>query len=102
MEGYRFFLTELQKYLFCVYYKKLFCCCSNLFFSNALATSAEEMMKKCVSWDTERHLSFAVPFADMKPVIYLDLFLPRVTDLALSASDRQTKVLMSFLHFCLC
>uniref|UniRef100_A0A8C0EK33 DNA-dependent protein kinase catalytic subunit n=1 Tax=Bubo bubo TaxID=30461 RepID=A0A8C0EK33_BUBBB len=56
------------------------------------ATSAEEMMKKCVSWDTEKHLSFAVPFADMKPVIYLDLFLPRVTELALSASDRQTKV----------
>uniref|UniRef100_A0A8C3LMS1 DNA-dependent protein kinase catalytic subunit n=1 Tax=Chrysolophus pictus TaxID=9089 RepID=A0A8C3LMS1_CHRPC len=56
------------------------------------ATSAEEMMKKCVSWDTENHLSFAVPFADMKPVIYLDVFLPRVTDLALSASDRQTKV----------
>uniref|UniRef100_A0A672TW27 DNA-dependent protein kinase catalytic subunit n=1 Tax=Strigops habroptila TaxID=2489341 RepID=A0A672TW27_STRHB len=56
------------------------------------ATSAEEMMKKCVSWDTEKRLSFAVPFADMKPVIYLDLFLPRVTELALSASDRQTKV----------
>uniref|UniRef100_A0A672TUE1 DNA-dependent protein kinase catalytic subunit n=1 Tax=Strigops habroptila TaxID=2489341 RepID=A0A672TUE1_STRHB len=56
------------------------------------STSAEEMMKKCVSWDTEKRLSFAVPFADMKPVIYLDLFLPRVTELALSASDRQTKV----------
>uniref|UniRef100_A0A8U8BGC8 DNA-dependent protein kinase catalytic subunit n=1 Tax=Geospiza parvula TaxID=87175 RepID=A0A8U8BGC8_GEOPR len=56
------------------------------------ATSAEEMMKKCVSWDTEKRLSFAVPFADMKPVIYLDLFLPHVTELALSASDRQTKV----------
>ncbi|XP_039235694.1 DNA-dependent protein kinase catalytic subunit isoform X2 [Pipra filicauda] len=56
------------------------------------AISAEEMMKKCVSWDTEKRLSFAVPFADMKPVIYLDLFLPRVTELALSASDRQTKV----------
>ncbi|NXV78034.1 PRKDC kinase, partial [Atlantisia rogersi] len=56
------------------------------------ATSAEEMMKKYVSWDTEKRLSFAVPFADMKPVIYLDLFLPRVTELALSASDRQTKV----------
>ena len=67
-------------------------------FSNALATSAEEMMKKCVSWDTEKRLSFAVPFADMKPVIYLDLFLPRVTELALSASDRQTKVLMFFLY----
>uniref|UniRef100_A0A663E412 DNA-dependent protein kinase catalytic subunit n=1 Tax=Aquila chrysaetos chrysaetos TaxID=223781 RepID=A0A663E412_AQUCH len=56
------------------------------------SSSAEEMMKKCVSWDTEKRLSFAVPFADMKPVIYLDLFLPHVTELALSASDRQTKV----------
>ncbi|KAK2522227.1 Prkdc [Columba guinea] len=60
--------------------------------SASTAASAEEMMKKCVSWDTEKRLSFAVPFADMKPVIYLDLFLPRVTELALSASDRQTKV----------
>ncbi|XP_054840598.1 DNA-dependent protein kinase catalytic subunit [Eublepharis macularius] len=56
------------------------------------AASEEERMKKFVSWDTEKRLSFAVPFADMKPVIYLDLFLPRVTELALSASDRQTKV----------
>uniref|UniRef100_A0A803W9J0 DNA-dependent protein kinase catalytic subunit n=1 Tax=Ficedula albicollis TaxID=59894 RepID=A0A803W9J0_FICAL len=65
---------------------------SCFYLSNASATSAEEMMKKCVSWDTEKRLSFAVPFADMKPVIYLDLFLPHVTELALSASDRQTKV----------
>lgn len=49
-------------------------------------------MKKFVSWDSEKHLNFAVPFVDMKPVIYLDIFLPRVTELALSASDRQTKV----------
>ncbi|XP_060099810.1 DNA-dependent protein kinase catalytic subunit [Heteronotia binoei] len=56
------------------------------------AASAEERMKKFVTWDTEKRLSFAVPFADMKPLIYLDLFLPRVTELALSASDRQTKV----------
>uniref|UniRef100_A0A803TIR6 DNA-dependent protein kinase catalytic subunit n=1 Tax=Anolis carolinensis TaxID=28377 RepID=A0A803TIR6_ANOCA len=41
---------------------------------------------------TNALVNFAVPFADMKPVIYLDLFLPRVTELALSASDRQTKV----------
>ncbi|XP_066575742.1 DNA-dependent protein kinase catalytic subunit isoform X2 [Amia ocellicauda] len=33
-----------------------------------------------------------VPFADLKPVIYLDTFLPRITELALSTSDRQTKV----------
>ncbi|KAM9553657.1 DNA-dependent protein kinase catalytic subunit [Salvelinus alpinus] len=56
------------------------------------ATSAEEMMKKFVAWDSEKRLSFAVPFADMKPVIYLDPFLPRITELALSTSDRQTKV----------
>uniref|UniRef100_A0A8C6YCR5 DNA-dependent protein kinase catalytic subunit n=1 Tax=Naja naja TaxID=35670 RepID=A0A8C6YCR5_NAJNA len=56
------------------------------------AASAEENMKKFVSWDIEKHLNFAVPFVDMKPVIYLDLFLPRVTELALCASDRQTKV----------
>lgn len=62
-----------------------------------VAASAEERMKKFVSWDTEKRLSFAVPFADMKPVIYLDLFLPRVTELALSASDRQTKVLFFYI-----
>lgn len=49
-------------------------------------------MKKFVAWDSERRLNFAVPFADMKPVIYLDCFLPRVTELALTSSDRQTKV----------
>lgn len=55
------------------------------------------MMKKCVAWDREKRLRFAVPFMEMKPVIYLDLFLPRVTELALSASDRQTKVLLFFI-----
>ncbi|XP_062335709.1 DNA-dependent protein kinase catalytic subunit [Osmerus eperlanus] len=56
------------------------------------ATSAEEMMKKFVAWDSQQRLSFAVPFTDMKPVIYLDPFLPRIAELALSTSDRQTKV----------
>ncbi|CAH2285137.1 DNA-dependent kinase catalytic subunit [Pelobates cultripes] len=56
------------------------------------AESTEEMIKNHVSWDTEKRLNFAVPFVDQKPVIYLDTFLPRVTELALSASDRQTKV----------
>ncbi|XP_073344741.1 DNA-dependent protein kinase catalytic subunit [Pagrus major] len=54
--------------------------------------SSEEMMKKFVAWDSEKRLSFAVPFADMKPVIYLDPFLPRISELALSTSDRHTKV----------
>lgn len=54
--------------------------------------SSEEKMKKFVAWDSEKRLSFAVPFSDMKPVIYLDPFLPRISELALSTSDRQTKV----------
>ncbi|TNN21969.1 DNA-dependent protein kinase catalytic subunit [Liparis tanakae] len=49
-------------------------------------------MKRFVAWDSEKRLSFAVPFADMKPVIYLDPFLPHISELALSTSDRQTKV----------
>ncbi|KAK0144676.1 DNA-dependent protein kinase catalytic subunit [Merluccius polli] len=54
--------------------------------------STEETMKKFVAWDTEKRLSFAVPFSDMKPVIYLDPFLPHISELALSTSDRHTKV----------
>ncbi|XP_055968392.1 DNA-dependent protein kinase catalytic subunit [Sorex fumeus] len=56
------------------------------------AATSDEMMKKYMAWDREKKLSFAVPFLEMKPVIYLDTFLPRLTELALSASDRQTKV----------
>lgn len=58
------------------------------------AVSAEDMMKRFVAWDCEKRLRFAVPFKDIKPVIYLDSFLPRVTELALSSSDRQTKVII--------
>lgn len=49
-------------------------------------------MKRFVAWDSEKRLSFAVPFADMKPLIYLDPFLPRICELAVSTTDRQTKV----------
>ena len=45
-----------------------------------------------ISWDTSLHLKYHVPFQDIKPVIYLDPFLPRVIDLALHSSDRQSKV----------
>ncbi|MEQ2187981.1 hypothetical protein GOODEAATRI_010271 [Goodea atripinnis] len=60
--------------------------------TSSSVVSSEEMMKKFVAWDSEKRLSFAVPFADMKPVIYLDPFLPRISELALFTSDRQTKV----------
>ncbi|XP_062849596.1 DNA-dependent protein kinase catalytic subunit [Trichomycterus rosablanca] len=56
------------------------------------AISTEDMLRRFVAWDSEKRLSFAVPFKDIKPVIYLDPFLPRITELALSSSDRQTKV----------
>ncbi|KAI5273209.1 Dna-Dependent Protein Kinase Catalytic Subunit [Manis pentadactyla] len=59
---------------------------------NLLTAASSNEMKTCLAWDREKRLRFAVPFIEMKPVIYLDIFLPRVTELALSASDRQTKV----------
>ncbi|KAM7370115.1 hypothetical protein PAMP_011395 [Pampus punctatissimus] len=51
--------------------------------------SSEDMMKTFVAWDSEKRLSFAVPFADMKPVIYLDPFLPRVKTNAYNNSPMQ-------------
>ena len=45
-----------------------------------------------LSWDTESHLKYNVPFHDVKPVIHFDPFLPRVIELALHSSDRQSKV----------
>ncbi|XP_045147611.1 DNA-dependent protein kinase catalytic subunit [Echinops telfairi] len=63
-----------------------------LYLTYCTAGSSDEMMKRCMAWDKEKRLSFAVPFLEMKPIIYLDVFLPRVTELALLATDRQTKV----------
>ncbi|KAL4648766.1 DNA-dependent protein kinase catalytic subunit isoform X1 [Arapaima gigas] len=60
--------------------------------SMVTATSSEEVMKKFVAWDSEKRLNFAVPFSDMKPIVYLDTFLPRIAELAVSSADRQTKV----------
>ncbi len=44
------------------------------------------------SWDTILHLKFDVPFVDIKPTIYFDRFLPRIIYLALSSTNRQTKI----------
>ncbi|XP_072167838.1 DNA-dependent protein kinase catalytic subunit-like [Diadema setosum] len=57
-----------------------------------LETSSQELAQVAVAWDTEPRLSFAVPFMDMKPDIQLDPFLPRIVELALTGSERQTKV----------
>ena len=45
-----------------------------------------------ISWDSSSHLKYLVPFQDIKPVIYLDPFLPRIIELALHSSDRQSKI----------
>ncbi|CAF0848203.1 unnamed protein product, partial [Adineta ricciae] len=66
------------------------------------------LVKEAVAWDNENHLTFNVPFDDIKPTIHLgililllciefyvcslDIFLPRIVDLALHSSDRQTKI----------
>ena len=48
--------------------------------------------KQIISWDTVQHFKFYVPFVDMKPAVYFDKFLPRIIYLALSSTNRQTKV----------
>ncbi len=62
---------------------------------NAAATSNTDnsnTANQMITWDTVPHLKFYVPFVDMKPTIYFDRFLPRVVYLALSSTNRQTKV----------
>ncbi|XP_050692200.1 DNA-dependent protein kinase catalytic subunit-like isoform X2 [Eriocheir sinensis] len=48
-----------------------------------------------VRWDCQKHIRFALPFNQTKIDIHLDDLLPRVVDLALNSSDRQTKVAAS-------
>ncbi|XP_066992546.2 DNA-dependent protein kinase catalytic subunit [Anabrus simplex] len=44
------------------------------------------------TWRNSRKLEFSLPFKDMRPVIYLDHLLPRIVDLALTCSDRRTRI----------
>ena len=50
------------------------------------------LTSQIIAWDTFQHLKFYVPFVDMKPTVYFDRFLPRIIYLALSSTNRQTKV----------
>lgn len=36
-----------------------------------LANSDDDIAQRAVTWDTELHLKFDMPFKDMKPTIYL-------------------------------
>ncbi|XP_076033927.1 DNA-dependent protein kinase catalytic subunit-like [Oratosquilla oratoria] len=57
-----------------------------------IPTDTDAVTAQAVRWDKRKHVVIRVPFADVKPEMYLDEFLPRVVDLATSSSDRQTKV----------
>ncbi|XP_061175418.1 DNA-dependent protein kinase catalytic subunit-like [Saccostrea echinata] len=59
---------------------------------NHTLLSGCDVCEEAISWDTEQHLRFDVPFIDMKPQIYFDPFLPRIVELATKSGDRQTKV----------
>nr|CAD7432490.1 unnamed protein product [Timema monikensis] len=54
---------------------------------------------QCDVWDSSQHLAYAIPFIDMKPSINIDNILPRVIELCLGCSDRQTRIVAcEFLH----
>ena len=73
-----------------------------------IAQTSNYLIKEAVAWDNDNHITFNVPFDDLKPTIHLgkrerwfskltlecnlDIFLPRIVDLALHSSDRQTKI----------
>lgn len=47
---------------------------------NLLANAQDEITKQAISWDSQKHLKFDMPFMDMKPTIYLGEFhLPPFT-----------------------
>jgi DNA-dependent protein kinase catalytic subunit len=56
------------------------------------ATNNLNNNNQITTWDTVLHLKFDVPFVDIKPTIYFDKFLPRIIYLALSSTNRQTKI----------
>ena len=45
-----------------------------------------------MGWDCKKYLNYDIPFRELKPSVILDDLLPRITDLAKNAADRQTKV----------
>ncbi|CAM6110405.1 unnamed protein product [Calypogeia fissa] len=55
-----------------------------------------------LAWDSVDRVQFTLPFRDEKYDIWLDSLLPRVVELALSSSDRRTKVTASELLQALC
>ncbi|CAF4236692.1 unnamed protein product, partial [Rotaria sordida] len=57
------------------------------------------LIKEVVTWDNDNYIAFNVSFYELKPTIHLDIFLPRILNLALHNSDRQTKVLAYMNYF---
>ncbi|KAI5080746.1 hypothetical protein GOP47_0003929 [Adiantum capillus-veneris] len=55
-----------------------------------------------LAWGTTDQLRFILPFRDDKTDAWLDSLLPRIVDLALTASDRSTKVGASELLHAMC
>ena len=59
-----------------------------------LVTAAEQPQGAApawIAWDFHTHLVFRLPLPDVKPVLRLDVLLPRVVELCIHAGDRQTK-----------
>ncbi|XP_077553857.1 DNA-dependent protein kinase catalytic subunit-like isoform X3 [Haemaphysalis longicornis] len=59
-----------------------------------LADLEADTLAAALAWDpeTHEHLPFALPFPDAKLDLALDVFLPRVVELARFGGERQTKV----------
>ena len=57
-----------------------------------LLPDEKEMATLSTAWDPDKKMSFAVPFQDLHPSIFLDNLLPRIRNLCQNSKHRRTKV----------
>ncbi|XP_059489779.1 DNA-dependent protein kinase catalytic subunit-like isoform X2 [Neocloeon triangulifer] len=51
-----------------------------------------KIAEEAISWTTLKLLKLDLPFAEMKPSIFIDDFLPQICKLTLESSDRHTRI----------
>lgn len=61
-----------------------------------LLGSGEIDLSRAVAWDAQKHLSFAVPFQDMKPTIYLGTIKNIIMSLIINLLERSIIQILYF------
>lgn len=54
--------------------------------------ASEKSKENLIKWDVEQKIRLSLHFKDMETTIYLDALIPRICTLAITSSDRKTKI----------